>query len=463
MHSHEIFNGGASETYPLRTVTDAYVGDTQRFFNAATAANLPVVEYAESITDPAEREQNELSTAEAMIWYMTGVDMKSDGYMNSGQLVRLGDMTARAFDDSPQGILFWNIVDHDYMWSLIRGSENAEVNTAAYAELNPGRNMEIARERAPMSLGTLEPGEPWNEYQQLMIAQADNWGGEIDYRDIVGQVRITSQKEVLKPFRHMTFEQANMLRTGEGVRHMSVEVGFSKEKVGMAGRGVQMNATYDWVSNPSISVRDFRDEVERIGIAMRIQLFIEITDFLLREAAVHSTNDQIYGNLQNITADKWLQWRKLWNRYQMTTFIGDPISVTKWELTMLGARGDAHTIGVAQLVNMLQTARNNRQLNTGSQIPQYGWIDNVYSAELYNKFTDSDTTGLNNNGGEKYGLFFNRPTASRFWFRRQSRQDETGRDTQGRYIYRDLHTEIGKDRIEKPETGRSNIIRARIS
>ena len=472
MLTHEIFDGVATETYPIQVVAEAYNQDSSRFFQAAEDAHLPVIEYAESITDPQDREANELSSAEAILWYLTGVDMGEGGFNSPSQFIRIGDMRDPAFDISPAGKLWHNIMDFDFMWAIVRGSEDEGVNASAHEEVlrevlrlgvdrvsESGENTNLS----PMLLGTLTEGEPWNEYQQLMLAQADNWGPSIDYRNIVGDVRITNKKRIQTPYRHMTFNQAQTTRTAETVRHMIAVVGLSKEDFGLDGHGIQFRASYDYVSNPDLNVRDFRFEVERVGIAMRIVLFNEVCDFLIRNAAVHPAGDPTYGDLTAITSQKWLQWRKLWNRYQMTTALFDPLSATKWELAMLGSTGDANNIGVTQLISMLNSARNQRQLNTGSRVPQYGWIDPVNSQELYNKFTDSDDSGLNNSGGKRYGLFFNRPTASRLWFRRQSRQDESGRDTQTREVYRDLHAEWGKDRPEKPTTGNSNIIRTEIS
>ena len=474
MLTHEIFDGGAEETFSIQDITEGYRSDPSRFFQQADEAELPVIEYAESITDPREREQNELSTAEAMLWYLTGVDMGEGGYNSPSQFIRIGNMTDPAFDISPAGKLWHNIMDFDFMWALVRGSEDEGTNSTAHEELL----MEVMRQMegvdrtsedgstnsgSPNLLGTLTVGEPWNEYQQLMLMNKDTWGPSIDYRRIVGDVRITNKKRIQKPYRHMSFQNAQMTRTAETVRHMIAQVGLSKEDFGLSGHGIQFRASYDYVSNPDLNVRDFRFEVERVGIAMRIVLFNEITDFILTNASVHATGDTMYGDLTGINPEKWLQWRKLWNRYQLTTFLSDPISCTKWELMMLGNTGNTNVIGVTQLINMLNTARNSRQLNRGTRVPDYGWVDNVNSQELYNKFTDSSDTGLNNSGGFSYGLFFNRPTASRLWFRRQSRQDESGRDTQTREVYRDLHVEWGKDRPETPQTGSSNIIRTQIS
>jgi len=459
MQSRDVYNGTLPETYPIRTIADEYTRDPKRMFSAANSANLPIIEYMEAITQPSDREQNELTTVEAVLWYMCGIDMQDTGYMNSNQLIRLGDMTTTEFDLSPQGKLLYNLMDFDYMWSLIRGSEDESFNQAAHGALNPANQTN----RSPMALGLLEPGEPWNEYQTLMMTQSDTWGPSIDYRDIVGEIRVTNQKEVRKPYRDMTYDQAQQLRTAEGVRHMIVEIGLSKETFALSGRGVQMRCTYDYLTNPSLSVRDFRFEVERIGIAMRIKLFLEIVDFLITQASVQAPNDALYGGLTSINAEKWLQWRKLWNRYQLTTILGDPVSITKWELAMLGKLPNDSVMGVNQLIQALNETRNSRQLNQGTRIPNYGWIDNVYDTTLYAKFTESNDSGLNNGQSGKYLLCFNRPTASRLWFRRQSRQDESGRDTQSRMVYRDLHVEIGKDRPEKPTTGKSNIIRTQIS
>lgn len=474
MHSQEIFEGRATETYPIRTIVDAYAQDPPAMFAAADAAGLPIIEYAESITDVDDREANELSTVDAMLWYLCGIDMGEGGYNTPNQFIRIGDMQAKEFDFSPAGKLWYNIMDFDFMWAIIRGSEDENVHRDAHEELLRSVLQGVAgidrvsetgdtTSGSPNLLGTLTPGEPWNEYQQLMMAQADSWGPSIDYRDIVGDIRITNKKEIQRPFRHMSFMNANMLRTAETVRHMIAQVGLSKEKFGLSGHGIQFRASYDYISNPDLSVRDFRFEVERVGIAMRIVLFNQIADFLITQAAVHAPDNEMYGGLTNITGEKWLQWRKLWNRYQLTTALFDPVSATKWELAMLGKMPDDTVMGITQLISLLNSVRNNRQLNRGTRVPQYGWIDNVHSEELYAKFTDSDDSGLNNSGGMKYGLFFNRPTASRLWFRRQSRQDESGRDTQTREVYRDLHAEWGKDRPETPQTGHSNIIRTQVS
>ena len=474
MNTHEIFNSGADQTYPIRTIADGYNQDPSRFFAQADEAGLPVIEYAESITDPNDREANELSTAEAMLWYLTGVDMGEGGFNSPSQFIRVGDMRDPAFDISPAGKLWYNIMDFDFMWATIRGSEDENLNSAAHEDLLMSviRNMGDVNRTAedgsttsgsPHLLGTLTPGEPWNDYQQLMMMNKDNWGPSIDYRRIVGDIRMTNKKKIQRTYRHMTYENAMVLRTAETVRHMIAQVGLSKEEFGLSGHGIQFRASYDWVSNPDLNVRDFRYEVERVGIAMRITLFNEIVDYILENATVHSSTDTMYGNLTNLTAEKWLLWRKIWNRYQLTTFLSDPVNCTKWELMMLGSTGSSDLIGVGQLINMLNSARNRKQLNMGVMVPDYGWIDNIHSQQLYNKFTDSDDSGLANGGGGSYGLFFNRPTASRLWFRRQSRQDESGRDTQTREVYRDLHMEWGKDRPETPQTGNSNIIRAQMS
>ena len=479
MNTQEVFEGGAPETYSLPTLAEEFRTNPIKIFRAAEEAELPMIEYLESITDPTEREQNELLTAETLLWYLCGVDCHDTGYMNANQLNRLGDMTDPNFDRTPQGKLLWNIIDFDFMWSLIRGSENDEINRQEHDRMFSNivnRVNEDGTQGGPMALGTLTPGEPWNDYQELQREMQDNWGPSIDYREIVGSVRTTAKKRIQRTYRDMSFENAQMMRTAEGVRHMIVEIGLEKEDFGLSGHGIQMRASYDYLSNPDLAVRDFRFEAERIGIAMRMSLFNEIVDFILTQAdvwgvtGVSADSTGPYGSLQSITTEKWLQWRKLWTRFSPDVVLGDVETITKWEKVVLGT-GTSYTTdrGIQALIDSANRGRNSLQLNNGTRIPRYGWIDETFSKDLYGKFTDSTDEKLgsatsDSNTALKYLLFFNRSTASRLWFRRQSRQDESGRDTQARFLYRDLHAEWGVDRpIKKPETAESNIIRTNVT
>ena len=470
MNTQEVFEGGASETYSLPTLAEEFRTSPIKMFRAAEEAQLPIIEYLESITDATEREQNELLTAETLLWYLCGVDCHDTGYMNTNQLIRLGDMTDPNFDRSPQGALLWNLIDFDFMWSLIRGSENDEINRQEHDRLFSNvvnRVSEDGTQGGPMAIGTLTPGEPWNDYQELQREMEDNWGPSIDYREIVGSVRTTAKKRIQRTYRDMSFDNAQMMRTAEGVRHMIVEIGLDKEDFGLSGHGIQMRATYDYLSNPDLAVRDFRFESERIGIAMRMSLFNEIVDFILEEATPWTVTGQgagVYGHLNDITTEKWLQWRKLWTRFTPDIVLGDVETITKWEKVILGT-GTSYTTdrGVQALIDSANRGRNNLQLNNGTRIPRYGWIDETFSKELFKKFTEA-TDGELTGGSKKQLLFFNRSTSSRLWMRRQSRQDESGRDSQSRFLWRDLHAEWGVDRpMKKPETAESNIIRAHVT
>ena len=137
---------------------------------------------------------------------------------------------------------------------------------------------------------------------------------------------------------------------------------------------------------------------------------------------------------------------------------------------MLGNMGaDNQMTGVTQLMQAMRRAKDSLQLNRGSRLPRYGWIDNIHSQELYDKFDKSSSTALGG-GSEKQALMCNRGSASEIIFKRTSDQDESGRNTRERYVYRDLHTKWGIHRPEDPlesgagtHRGKSNIMRTAIS
>ena len=491
MLSEEIIDFGSQETYPARQLAENWQSNDKNFYDAARSLNIPVFQLLEFLNSPAERSMNDMTAAALVMWYMSGVDIESDnGFATGNKLMQVGDMSKEEFDMTPEGKLFWEICAQDWVQCIGNGSETnpqmfqdeMDKHNPAHVIQNQGPpDMNIYYDpNAPSDenhsnvLGQLAAGEPWNEFLQLMWAMKDDWGPSIDWNDVVGGVMTTNKKEVEKKYREMSFDESTMLRTGEMVQHMIAEVGFSKETVAMRGHGLQFRASYDYITNPSISARDFRWEVERTSVAMKIVLFIQVLDFLITEAAVQPSSDA-YGDLQNINAEKWMTFSKLPMSKPFNLMFADPISIVKWEIAMLGsmvdsANQDNNIGGTVALVNALSSARNSLQLNRGNRLPRYGWIDNLHSNELYSKFTDSNETALNNSGGEKQALLANRSSASEIIFRRQSRQDEGGRDTKERYVYRDLHTEWGIHRPEDPlgsgagsHRGKSNILRTRIS
>lgn len=488
MLSEQVIDFGANETYPIRQISENFEQDDTRFFRAARSLGIPVFQLVEMLTKREERDMNEMTTAALMMWYMSGVDVESDsGFSANNKLTQIGDMSKDEFDLSPQGKLFWEICANDWVSSIVYGSEtNPEMFEEEMQRHNPayalnGRaapNREIIYDPNEPSdanhsnaLAQLAAGEPWNEYLELMWAIRDDWGPSIDWSEIVGGVMTTNRKEIEKKYRDMSFDESTMLRTGEMVQHMIAEVGFSKETVGMRGHGIQFRASYDYITNPSVTARDFRWENERVGVAMRIVLFLQVVDHLITNATVQSGDP--YGDLTNINAQKWMQFRKMPVSKPYNLLLADPESITKFEIAMLGSMlagsQDNNIAGMSQLVAALNRTRNSRQLNSGSLIPRYGWIDNLHSQTLYNKFTLSDEDSLGD-ASHTYALLANRSSASEIVFRRQSRQDESGRNTRERYVYRDLHTEWGIHRPEDPlatgagtHRGQSNIIRTRIS
>ena len=397
-------------------------------------------------------------------------------------------MTQAEFDMTPQGKLFWEICSEDWVNCIAHGSEtNPDMFQDELDKHNPAHQIQsVSRDNIfyPNSsteirpddathnnlLGQLAAGEPWNDYQQLMWMMRDDWGPSIDWMEVVGGVMTTNKKEVEKKYRDMSFNEATMLRTAETVQHMIAEVGFTKETVKMQSHGIQFRASYDYISNPDVSARDFRWEIERTAVAMKIVLFLQLMDFLITQADVQMGTDP-FGDLTSLTSEKWMNFSKMPMSKPFNLFFAEPTMITKWQLAMLGFMGDANQMtGVTQLMAALSRAKDSMQLNRGSRLPRYGWIDNIHSQELYNKFTDSNDTALNNSGGEKQALLCNRSSSSELILRRQSRQDESGRNTRERYVYRDLHTEWGIHRPENPlesgagtHRGKSNILRTHIS
>lgn len=489
MLSSQIIDFGAGETYPIRQLAENYEQDNgHRFRLAAESLGITEFELAEFLTKPEERNANELSSAAMMMWWMSGVDIESDnGFANGNKLTQIGDMSTDEFDITPSGKLFWEICSQDWLLATAWGSEtnpdmfNDEMDNHNPAHqvqnMGPPTNRNIYYDpTAPNDanhanvLGQLAAGEPWNEYQMLMWMIRDDWGPSIDWMDIAGGVMTTNKKQIEKKYRDMSFDESTMLRTGEMVQHMIAEVGFSKEKVDLQAHGIQFRASYDYITNPDISARDFRWEVERTGVAMKIVLFLQFANFLIGQAEVQPGEDT-YGDLTNITAQKWLDFSKMPTSKAYNVFLTTPQEITKWQLAMMGNLGPNNQMsGVTQLMNAISRTRDSLQLNRGSRLPRYGWIDNIHSQELYNKFADSNDLGLNNGGGEKQALMLNKSSSSEIVFRRQSRQDESGRNTRERYVYRDLHTEWGIHRPENPldsgagtHRGKSNIIRTAIS
>ena len=491
MLSEEVIDFGAQETYPARQLADNWRANDKNFFDAARSLGIPIFQLLEFLNSPQERSMNDMTTAALVMWYLSGVDIESDnGFAAGNKLMLVGDMSKDEFDMTPEGKLFWEICAQDWVNCIGNGSEtNPQMfqeemdrhNPAHFLQNQGPPDMNIYYDPNTPSddnhsnvLGQLAAGEPWNEFLELMWAMRDDWGPSIEWSEIVGGVMTTNREKVEKKYRDMSFDESTMLRTGEMVQHMIAEVGFSKETVQMRGHGIQFRASYDYITNPSISARDFRWEVERTSIAMRIVLFLQVMDFLLTEAAVQPGSDA-YGDLQNINAEKWLTFSKLPMSKPFNLMFSDPINIVKWELAMLGnmvdsSGNDNNVGGTVGLVNALSRARNTLQLNRGSRLPRYGWIDNLHSNELYNKFTDSNDSGLDNNGGQKQALLVNRSSASEIIFKRTSRQDESGRNTRERYVYRDLHTEWGIHRPEDPlesgggtHRGKSNILRTHIS
>ena len=487
MLSSEIIDLGAAETYPVRQLTDNFQADQDKFYRACTTLGISLTELFEFLTKPEERRANELNSISLALWYM-GVDVDSDnGFANNNKLLQIGNMENKEFDMSPQGKLFWELCEQDWVYAIAHGSEsNPTMFQEEMERHNPGYsgpnqsgitvNRNLYDPTQPNDnnhsnlLGQLAAGEPWNAYQELMWMMRDDWGPSIEWTQIAGGVKTTNAKEVEKKYRDMSFDESTLLRTAETVQHMIAEVGFSKETVMMQSHGLQFRASYNYISNPSVSARDFRWEVERTAIAMKIVLFLQFMDFLITNAAVQPGGDT-YGNLESITAEKWLTFSKMPTSKPFNIFISDPVSITRWQLAMLGNLNSTNALsGVTQLMALLNQSRSNLQLNKGSTLPRYGWVDNLHSQMLYRKFTDSDDTGLANGNGQKQALMFNRSSASEIIFRRQSRQDESGRNTRERYVYRDLHTEWGIHRPENPlesgagtHRGKSNIIRTHIS
>ena len=489
MNSPAVIDFGANDTYPVRQLTESWEHDQTKFYNAAAALGIPVFQLVEFLTKPEERAMNDLTTAALMMWYMSGVDIESDnGFSANNKLVQIGDMTQDEFDMTPQGKMFWEIVSQDWCNSIAYGSPtNPDMWRDEMDRHNPAVLLQsLTRNPDPLEniynptppddanqsniLAQLAAGEPWNEYQELMWMMKDDWGPSIDWMQVVGGVSTTNKEEVEKKYRDMSFNEALMLRTGETVQHMITEVGFSKAKVMMQAHGIQFRASYDYINNPSVSARDFRWEAERVGVAMKIVLFLQVLDFIIKEAAYQPKIDP-FGNLETLTSERWLNFSKMPMSKPFNLFFSTPQMITKWQLAMLGFMGaDNQMTGVTQLMNIMRRAKDSMQLNNGSRLPRYGWIDNIHSQELYNKFDDSDESGLNNSGGEKQALLCNRGSSSEIIFKRTSDQDESGRNTRERYVYRDLHTKWGIHRPEDPlesgagtHRGKSNIIRTAIS
>ena len=329
MLSAEVIDFGAMDTYPVRQLTESWEQDQNRFYNAATALGIPVFQLVEFLTKPEERAMNDLTTAALMMWYMSGIDIESDnGFASNNKLVQIGDMREPEFDMTPQGKMFWEIVSQDWLTSIAYGSEtNPDMIQEEYDRYNPAVQMQgVNRNPDPLGniysptipddanqsnlLGQLAAGEPWNEYQELMWMIKDDWGPSIDWMEVVGGVSTTNKEEVEKKYRDMSFNEALMLRTGETVQHMIAEVGFSKAKVMMQAHGIQFRASYDYINNPSISARDFRWEAERVGVAMKIVLFLQVLDFIITQAAYQPANDP-FGNLEDLTSEKWLNFSKM--------------------------------------------------------------------------------------------------------------------------------------------------------
>ena len=503
MQSPQVVDWSARETYSIREITEGWQRDRSIYESGAAALGMGTVEFLEGITKPQERRMNDLTTAALMMWYMKGVDIESDGDFGiNNSIINIGDMTQPDFDLTPEGKLFWEICNFDFIWSVIRGSEtNEDVNRDVYESQNPAYHQNYLNDRDILErlenivnllanpdsnvnrdpvypstfpggmLGAFSAGEPWNEYQELMWEQRDNWGPQLDWMDIAGNVRTTNKKEVQRKYRDMSFDEASMMRTGERVRHMIGEVGVSKDKLGLQGHGLSFEATFDYVTNPDFSARDFRWEVERVGVAMKIVLLLQFLNFLIEQARYLDGSDE-YGNLENINGEKWLSWRKRPAYKPYDIMLSTPRGITRFELAMLGDMGAGNSMsGVAQLVSALNRTRNSRQLNKGGSLPRYGWVDAIHSQEVYNKFaTEGAVLGTNHNTTTDQALFLNKGSASEVWFRRQSRQDAVTRDEENRTVKRDLHAEWGLARPENPlaggantHRGESNIIRTDIS
>ena len=473
MQSGQVIEWQTRDRYPIRQIAETWQRDPTIYERAAQALGLSQIEFLEAITKPEEREMNDLTTAAMMLWYMTGVDAESNADFGvHNNLVSLGDMRESVFDSTPEGKLLWKICDFDFMTALILGESpsNPELKDDVMRQNNPAHIARDYPDTAPMALGTLGNDEPWNEFEQLMWMMRDDWGPSMDWMDLVGNVRTTNRERVQKKYRDMSYDEANMLRTGELVQHMIAEIGFQKEDIGMDGHGLRFQASYEYIRNPDTTVRDFRWEVERVGIAMKIVLFLQVVDFLIEQADVIQSSSP-WGTLANITAETWLNFSKMPTMKPYNVFLTVPTMITKWQLAMLGNMGSNNSMsGMTQLMNAM-SGRDRLQLNKGNRLPRYGWIDNVHSATLYNKFNNSSDTDLGISGtGAHYALLYNKSSASEIIFKRTSEQDETGRNTSSRYVYRDLHAKWGIHRPENPlsggagtHRGQSNIIRTAIS
>ena len=473
MQSGQVIEWQTRDTYPIRQIAETWQRDPSIYTRAAASIGLPELEFLEAITKPEEREMNDLTTAALMLWYMTGVDIESNADFGvHNNLISFGDMREQKFDSTPIGKLFWKVCDYDFMTSMIlgRSETNPELLVEVMEDNNPAHMARAYPNTAPMALGTLAAGEPWNEFEKLMWMMKDDWGPTMDWLDLVGNVRTTNREKIQKKYRDMSFSEANMLRTGELIQHMIAEIGFSKEELGMDGHGLRFQASYDYITNPDTTVRDFRWEIERVGIAMKIVLFLQVVDFLITNATVQPASD-IFGNLENITSEKWFNFSKMPVSKPYNVFLSTPMMITKWQLAMLGNMGAGNEMsGAVQLMNAMSRAKDRLQLNKGSVLPRYGWVDNVHSEDLYNKFADSNDDGLSNGGGEEQGLMYNKSSSSEIVFKRTSNQDESGRNTTSRYVFRDLHAKWGIHRPENPlesgagtHRGKSNIIRTHIS
>ena len=424
--------GGAIDKH--EQLTDSYFKNPGAYQKLAYERGVSVMELLESRIPPKERSKLGASVVEVMMWHRHKVDLIGRGYSGSSPINKVGNFTNDQFNKTDDAKLFWEFNEDSYCRTLQTGASPQELASAPAVGRNPESTERLS------TISGLQQQTAENPYDEQPMTLSRKWEPQIDYQRIVASVKNTSRTIVRIPYN--TTEEGDpeeMDVTPEGVAPLVVELGYDRETLDFTGYGATIIATDEYLLDNQTTAEAIREEVMKLGMRRREALFHSLI-VLAAKSVPTSNRYYLGGDDQGCSAEKWNQFRKVYENYAMNIMLGNNESVSEWEDMYFG-------VDTAKTITMDFFARrgsgsNPSVLNNQPSIPDYGWVNREKT--VYNS-DDVTIAGVQliSADGARFIVTWDRGYGLKVWFRRGLTQDEMERVPGERKMRRHLHTDVG--------------------